>query len=55
MTASGLFLQKHPNEMVLWQLRVVSAISLNDQSWPSLRISLAARWRKQTRSFTLQS
>jgi protein-disulfide isomerase len=30
MTASGLFLQKHPNEMVLWQLRVVSAISLND-------------------------
>ena len=30
MTASGLFLQKHPTEVVLWQLRVVSAISLND-------------------------
>ncbi len=30
MTDSGLFLQKHPNEMVLWQLRAASAISLND-------------------------
>jgi len=30
MTDSGLFLQKHPNEMLLWQLRVASAISLND-------------------------
>jgi hypothetical protein len=30
MTDSGLFLRKHPNEMVLWQLRVAAAISLND-------------------------
>lgn len=30
MTDSGLFLQRHPNEMLLWQLRAASAISLND-------------------------
>jgi hypothetical protein len=30
MKDSDLFLQKHPNEMLLWQLRAASAISLND-------------------------
>jgi hypothetical protein len=29
MEGSGKFLQKHPNEMLLWQLRAASAISLN--------------------------
>jgi hypothetical protein len=29
MEDSGKFLQKHPNEMLLWQLRAASAISLN--------------------------
>jgi hypothetical protein len=30
MDQSGLFLQKHSNQMLLWQLRAASAISLND-------------------------
>jgi hypothetical protein len=30
MGQSSMFLQKHPNEMLLWQLRAASAISLND-------------------------
>jgi hypothetical protein len=30
MDQSALFLQKHPSEMLLWQLRAASAISLND-------------------------
>jgi hypothetical protein len=30
MKDSDLFLQKHPTEMMLWQLRAASAISLND-------------------------
>ncbi len=30
MKDSDLFLQKHPTEMLLWQLRAASAISLND-------------------------
>jgi hypothetical protein len=30
MDQSALFLQKHPNEMILWELRAESAISLND-------------------------
>jgi hypothetical protein len=30
MDQSSLFLQKHPTEMLLWQLRAASAISLND-------------------------
>ena len=30
MSASGPFLQKHPNEMLVWQLRAASAISLDD-------------------------
>jgi hypothetical protein len=30
MDQSSLFLQKHPSEMLLWQLRAASAISLND-------------------------
>jgi hypothetical protein len=30
MDQSSPFLQKHPNEMLLWQLRAESAISLND-------------------------
>jgi hypothetical protein len=30
MGQSAVFLQKHPTEMLLWQLRVASAISLND-------------------------
>ena len=30
MDQSSPFLQKHPNEMLLWQLRAASAISLND-------------------------
>jgi len=29
MDESGLFLQKHPDQMLLWQLRAASAISLN--------------------------
>lgn len=29
MVQSGLFLEKHPEQMMLWQFRVVSAISLN--------------------------
>ena len=29
MEQSGLFLQKHPEQMLIWQLRAVSAISLN--------------------------
>lgn len=29
MTQSALFLQKHPEQMLLWQLRAASAISLN--------------------------
>jgi hypothetical protein len=29
MEGSGKFLRKHPNEMLLWQLRAASAISLN--------------------------
>ena len=30
MDKSGSFLQKHPDQMLLWQLRAASAISLND-------------------------
>jgi hypothetical protein len=30
MKDSDLFLQKYPNEILLWQLRAISAISLND-------------------------
>jgi hypothetical protein len=30
MDQSGVFLQKHPDQMLLWQLRAASAISLND-------------------------
>jgi hypothetical protein len=30
MNQSNSFLQKHPDQMLLWQLRVASAISLND-------------------------
>ena len=30
MDQSGLFLQKHPDQILLWQLRAASAISLND-------------------------
>lgn len=30
MEQSSLFLQKHPDQMLLWQLRAASAISLND-------------------------
>jgi hypothetical protein len=30
MDESAVFLQKHPAEMLLWQLRVASALSLND-------------------------
>ncbi|MBZ5694455.1 MAG: hypothetical protein LAN36_03740 [Acidobacteriia bacterium] len=30
MDQSSLFLQKHPDQMLLWQLRAASAISLND-------------------------
>jgi PEGA domain len=30
MDQSSVFLQKHPNEMLLWQLRAASAMSLND-------------------------
>jgi hypothetical protein len=30
MDQSGLFLQKHPDDMLLWQLRAASAISLNE-------------------------
>jgi hypothetical protein len=30
MDQSSLFLQKHPNEILLWQLRAASAIGLND-------------------------
>src|SRR5258708_11447105 len=30
MKDSDSFLQQHPNEMLLWQLRAASAISLND-------------------------
>src|ERR1039458_5561315 len=30
MDQSSSFLQKHPDEMLLWQLRVASAMSLND-------------------------
>jgi hypothetical protein len=30
MDQSGVFLQKHPDQTLLWQLRVASALSLND-------------------------
>lgn len=33
MDQSSVFLQKHPDQMLLWQLRAASAISLNEPMW----------------------